>query len=282
MEKKPKELLIQDEGVKELLKILKSQNKKKTGEMLELIALIERLETKLDQVNEEIFTVKKQLEEVNKLKKKKSLKEIIQETVNKLDESCQQMKYKLTQIKTEVKEEARDIVQSVKEKGVLGLDKLAKLTKVKEQLFSMRKSLEKNISHVDVVIDRIDNTNLQLRKTIMNFRNIGRAFTGKEMANIKEKSSSSFEHIIKAPWKIKQECFLSMLNYVDAATKRIDNLSQKTEYIYEKNNYDNIPCIAEESIYNSELFEKSEDSYQKNKEKPQKEVNIQRSSKKKK
>lgn len=278
MDGNPKETIMQDEGVQELLQILRIfQKGKEAGEVFELAAYIDGLGSKLEQVMGELATVKSQLNEIKELNERRSLKEMITDAVEKLEESCMLMKVKLLEVKTEVKEKAKEIVQAVKEKGLLGLNKLSKLPGVRDILSNMKNNLKKNISYVDSVMERIDNAGLHLRKTATDLGNVGRALAGKEMADIKGKSGFSLSDIIKAPWKLNRKCLSSMLNRVDAAIEKVDSLSQKIESMEREKDKDKSPVSYEEErerfikdhvaeggsyVSNSEVFEDFQKSYE--------------------
>lgn len=279
MEGNPKETIMQDEGIQELLQILRIfQKGKEAGEVFELAACIDGLENKLEQVMGEFATVKSQLNEIKEMNERKSLKDILTDAVGKLEENCKQMKEKLFEIKTEVKAKVGETLQAVKEKGISGLNKLSEMLGVRDLLSSMKKNLEKNISHVDSVIERIDNAGLHLRKTAADLGNVGRALAGKDMADIKEKSGFSLGDVIKTPWKMCRKCFSAMLNRVDAAIQKVDSLSQKAESMEREKDKDKSPACYEEErqsfikdhvaegssyISNSEAFEEFQNDYEK-------------------
>ncbi|MFP3154953.1 hypothetical protein LQZ18_11130 [Lachnospiraceae bacterium ZAX-1] len=99
--------MMQDGEIQELLQFLRLfQKEKEAGEVFELVAYIDGLENKLGQVMDELATVKKKFVEIRELNEKKSLKEVLSDTVEKLEENCKQMKENLIEIKNGVKEKA--------------------------------------------------------------------------------------------------------------------------------------------------------------------------------
>lgn len=272
--------MMQDKDIQELLQVLRLfQKGKEEGEVFELVTYIDGLENKLGQVLEELTTVKKQLVEIREINEKKSLKEVLSDSVEKLEENCRQIKESLIEIKNEVREKAKEVVQSVKEKGISGLNKLAGFLGIRDKLSKMKNDLEQNISHVETAMERIDTAGLQFRKAATDIRNVGRALSGKEMAETKEKTRFSLADVIKAPWKMKRKLFGGMLSRVESAMEKAEGLSKKAESIelekgrdkasptsYEEKRQDFIETHVVESgsyMSNSEAFEAFQNAYDK-------------------
>lgn len=272
--------MTQDEDIQELLQMLRIfKHRKEAGEVYELTAYIDSMENKLDQVMCELNTVRKQLEEVKELNEKKSLKEVLTVAVENLEDSCKYMKEQLFKIKQEVGEKAKEVVQSVKDKGISGLNKLSEFFGVGKMLKNMKEKLEQDLAQVNSVMSKIDAAGLEIKKAATSIGNVGRALAGKELKEVKEKKVFSMSDIIKAPWIISEKFYGGMLKLVEGAIEKTENLSKRAEQIKLDNQKDsktyeeqgesfNHSIVAEERGYNSEAFEAFQQSIDKKRMEP--------------
>ena len=117
MEEKRKSMT-KDEMIMELMELLKENGRpKQAADVFESAAYVGMLESKLDQMTNELVQMREELQEMKEQQASKSLKETISEMVDKAQARCQQMKEKLFEAKEEMHNKAAEIVKSVKKKG---------------------------------------------------------------------------------------------------------------------------------------------------------------------
>lgn len=242
--------MTQDNDVLELMSILQLYDRRKEAEKVyELTSYIDSLEDKLNHVIDELNTVRKQLAEIKELSVEKSLKNVLTETAGKLEDSCKEMKDQIFKIKLEVKIKSKEIVKTIKEKGIIGLNQLSEFLGIKKMLKSVKSRLERDMIQVESALEKIDAAGLEMKKAAAGMKNATRALFGKPLTDIKEKNGFSISDIIKAPWKINQKLFAAMLKSVEGAIKNTEILAKEAGQI--KHN------VQKYSKVNEELKEKT-------------------------
>ncbi len=259
--------IVQDADVQELMQLLQLlKRRKEAGELYEIVSYIDSLENKLDLVVGELNTVRKQLEEVKELNERKPLKTALADAVEKLEISCQIMKEQLFEIKKDVKEKAKDVIESVKEKGISGLNQFAEFLGIGNKLKSIKEKLESDLEQVNSTLNKIDMAGLEIKKAATSIGNISRVLVGKELKEVQDKRGFSISDIIKAPWNFNQKCCVSMIKCVEGATEKLESLSEQQEHrkIEKRDNvaaYSNLseatkqPEVAENFLYNGDAFD---------------------------
>lgn len=259
--------MVQDNDVQELMSILQLSGYRKEAEgVYELASYIDSLEDKLNHVVDELNTVSKQLAEIKELNVKKSLKDVLTETAGKLENNCYEMQDQISRIKHEVKVKSQEIVQSAKEKGIIGLNRISEFLNIGRMLKSIKSRLERDMIQVESAIKKIDASSLEMKKAATGMKNAAKALFGKPPADIKEKNGLSISDIIKAPWKINQKLYAGMLKSVEGAIKSTETLAKKAGQIkqndqkspktYEKTKKETALSLAGGSHrYNSEAYE---------------------------
>ena len=114
--------LSKDQIIQELIALLnQNQQKEAANDVFEMATLIDGMGKRLEQVTEELSSVRKQLEKMEQEKADKTLKATVRKAVESLEQQCQKMKEQLFEIKTEVKAKASEIVAEAKAKGKAAL-----------------------------------------------------------------------------------------------------------------------------------------------------------------
>ena len=100
-----------DQIIQELIVLLnQNQQKEAANNVFEMTTLIDGMGKRLEQVTEELVSVRKQLEKMEQEKANKTLKATVCKAVDSLEQQCQKMKKQLFEIKIEVKAKASEIV----------------------------------------------------------------------------------------------------------------------------------------------------------------------------
>lgn len=230
MPKKNKKTLLQEPEIQELLGFLQSYRKfEKAGLIKDLFVQVSELEEKLRQVTEELTVVKGQLDDIKEWNDNKPLQNGMTKAADKLLEGYQQIKEEVTLIRNEIKSKAARIVQEIKEKGEVGLYRMAEFIGVKKKLTAVKEKIEQNIIVIDRAMEKIDISGVRIRQAANYVRNAGRVLAGKESLEVKEKGKIGFEDVLKARWKASRKRNVGMLKKVEGVIASLDSLADRVK-----------------------------------------------------
>lgn len=252
--------LSKDQIIQELIALLnQNQQKEAANDVFEMAALIDGMGKRLEQVTEELSSVRKQLEKMEQEKADKTLKATVRKAVESLEQQCQKMKQQLFEIKTEVKAKASEIVAEVKAKGKAALHKVSEFLGIKDKLESVRENIRKGIGETEQTISKIDSFGSGMREAGQKIANTFRTFTDKETVDYskKEKKFSKTE-LVKKPFEAKKKLFESMERHLDTAIDKVNSLAKESERMKEAEMVEPsmLGAVAEpEFQYGAEAFE---------------------------
>lgn len=112
MKRRNKQLLVENEYVKELLAVLKENPSPSGKDFAEMIAHVGELENRLAEAVEELKTMRQELQQVQN----RSLKAVLQKSCKSLENNISNMRQKLAELKDHIK---RNIIDYV---GGMGMD----------------------------------------------------------------------------------------------------------------------------------------------------------------
>lgn len=223
--------LSKDQIIQELIALLnQNQQKKAANDVFEMVALIDGMGKRLEQVTEELNGVRKQLEKMEQEKADKTLKATVRKVVDSLEQQCQKMKEQLFEIKTEVKAKASEIVAEAKAKGKAALHKLSEFLRIKDKLESVRENVRKSITETEQTISKLDAFGSGMREAGQKIANTFRTFADKETVDYsgKEKKFSKTE-LVKKPFEVKKKLYQSMELHMDAVIDKVTSLAKEPE-----------------------------------------------------
>ncbi len=223
--------LSKDQIIQELIALLnQNQQKKAANDVFEMVALIDGMGKRLEQVTEELNGVRKQLEKMEQEKADKTLKATVRKVVDSLEQQCQKMKEQLFEIKTEVKAKASEIVAEAKAKGKAALHKLSEFLRIKDKLESVRENVRKSITETEQTISKLDAFGSGMREAGQKIANTFRTFADKETVDYsgKEKKFSKTE-LVKKPFEVKKKLYQSMELHLDAVIDKVTSLAKEPE-----------------------------------------------------
>lgn len=217
--------LTKEKNLMELLDLLRKNNMKEAANnIFEMAAYVDVMEKKMDSVLEELVTVKDQLHKMEEREAEKGLKQSLKRAVNKLEQDCEAMKEKLFEVKTEIKAKAGEIVTAAKQKGKSALNKVAEFLGIKKKLENIRQNVQESIADVDKSIGKIDAFGTGMREAGQKIANTFRTFADKPEKEYGEKKFSKTE-LIKKPFQAKRKLLSGILNCVDAAIEKTEQLA---------------------------------------------------------
>ena len=243
--------LTQEEMIQELINLLKINNMvNKANDIYETAAYVDGLEQKLDQVMKELTVVKKQLADIQEQSFIKDFKESLSNMLDKMENRCVEIKAHIFEVKVQMTDKAKEIVQAVKQKGKEALNKVAEFVGIKAKLESIRGKIKEAVIDTNHTIVKIDGLGSGIREAGQKVANTIRTFADKEELDYsqKEKKFSKTE-AIKKPFLVKRKLLEGMELRLDAAIDKVDNLSKNVEISrVEKKSVDNIERVEGEVV----------------------------------
>lgn len=255
--------LSKDQIIQELIVLLnQNQQKEAANNVFEMTALIDGMGKRLEQVTEELVSVRKQLEKMEQEKANKTLKATVCKAVDSLEQQCQKMKKQLFEIKIEVKAKASEIVAETKAKGKAALHKVSEFLGVKDKLESVRDNIRKSIGETEQTMIKLDAFGSGMREAGQKIANTFRTFADKETVDysVEEKHFSKTE-LAKKPFAMQKKLYESMERYLDAAIDKVKSLAKQPELVQEVDMAEPtvLGMVAEQEFqYGAEVFEARE------------------------
>lgn len=255
--------LSKDQIIQELIVLLnQNQQKEAANNVFEMTALIDGMGKRLEQVTEELVSVRKQLEKMEQEKENKTLKATVCKAVDSLEQQCQKMKKQLFEIKIEVKAKASEVVAETKAKGKAALHKVSEFLGVKDKLESVRDNIRKSIGETEQTMIKLDAFGSGMREAGQKIANTFRTFADKETVDysVKEKHFSKTE-LAKKPFAMQKKLYESMERYLDAAIDKVKSLAKQPELVQEVDMAEPtvLGMVAEQEFqYGAEVFEARE------------------------
>lgn len=214
--------LLEDPDIQELLLVLGIFERRNDSRSLtELCEQLDKMNQTMEAVMHEVSGIREQLLQVGE---KKTLKDSLSEIVEQLGEQAQSMKTRLFDIRQEIKEKSREVVQGVLNKGILGLRRMSDFLGIKDKLISLRGIAENNLVKADGAITRMEQAASQTRQAMVDVKNIGRSLAGKEMAEINPEKRHRIEPIVMAPMRTHRNFISTMIGQLDQAISSLDTL----------------------------------------------------------
>lgn len=252
--------LSKDQIIQELIALLnQNQQKEAANDVFEMATLIDGMGKRLEQVTEELSSVRKQLEKMEQEKADKTLKATVRKAVESLEQQCQKMKQQLFEIKTEVKAKAFEIVAEAKAKGKAALHKVSEFLGIKDKLESVRENVRKSIAETEHTINKLDAFGSGMREAGQKIANTFRTFADKETVDYSEKEKKfSKTELVKKPFEAKKKLFQRMEQHLDEALDKVESLAKEPERMKDVDKVEPsmLGAVAEpEFHYGAEAFE---------------------------
>lgn len=214
--------LLEDPDIQELLLVLGIfERRNESKNLTELCEHLDKVNQTMEAVMLEVSGMREQLLQLGE---KKTLKDSLSETVEKLGAQAQSMRTRLYDIRQEIKDKSRAVVQGVLDKGVSGLRQMSDFLGIKDKLISLKGIAENNLVKTDEAITRMEQAASQARQAVVDVKNIGRSLTGKEMAEINPEKRHRIEPVVMAPMKAHRIFISTMIGQLNRAISSLDTL----------------------------------------------------------
>ena len=214
--------LLEDPDIQELLLVLGIfERRSESKNLTELCEQLDKMNQTMEQVMIEVSGMREQFLQVNE---KTSLKDSLSGIVEKMGEQAQNMKTWLYEIRQEIKDKSKEVVQGVLNKGISGLRQMTDFLGIKNKLISMRVLAEKSLIKTEEAITRMEQATGQASQAIADVKNVGRSLAGKEMAEVNLEKQHKIERGVTAPMRAHRKLISAMIRQIDRAIGSIDGL----------------------------------------------------------
>lgn len=171
MKRRNKQLLVENEYVKELLAVLKENPSPSGKDFAEMVAHVGELESRLAEAVEELKTMRQELQQVQN----RSLKAVLQKSCKSLEDNISNMRQKLAELKDHIIEGCQKALSAFKERGTSALDGLSRFFHVKPMLEGIRKAIDNSIRIDDNAVSKIQTLSAEYHQAGRHLKNMGRA-----------------------------------------------------------------------------------------------------------
>ena len=220
--------LTKDEMIMMLMDLLKQNNmQEKSNVMYETAAYIDVLESKLDQMSKELTAMRKQLVEMDNKTLAAGIKEAINKSITKSQIAINDMKEKVSEVKSEMKAKAKSIVDEIKLKGKAALNRVAEFTRLTSKLAYVREGIREGIKETDKTIERINGFGHGMRNAGRQIVNSFRVLAGHEEKESSEDKKMYITGILRSPWGGQKKVYEGMERVLNGAIDKLENLSKE-------------------------------------------------------
>lgn len=210
--------------LKEFFKVLQENgHQREAADLSALLSQFAAMEKQYDTILSELSTVKEQLSTLHDGSYKAAAIKDSQFT-----HSCvARAKAQLTCIKTDLSENIRKALSTVKQHGISALNKAVDFLGIKTALSNMNVDLQASISSTQRSIDRINTIGSELHALNEHTKNLGRALTGKETKELTQRNEDKgVLAAVAKPLKRHKATLEGMEKSVAKVIARVERLEQ--------------------------------------------------------
>ena len=218
------EPIIDNQHVKELLKILRENEAPQMKDLLTVLYKVTAMERQLDNAVSELAAMQKQLDEARAVNHPALA--AMEKAVINTQNFIQDLRDKLTAIKQDIINGCKNAASAFKEKGISALNNLAGFFGIKSALESVRNDLNRTIDHDNKAIGKIETISKNYHEAGKHLRNVGRALLGKEAIQEAKPVGAVAKSFI-APYKAERSCSEKIKKHVEAAIGCMTRLEQR-------------------------------------------------------
>ena len=155
------------------------------------------------------------------------IKEAINKSITKSQIAINDMKEKVSEIKSEMKAKAKSIVDEIKLKGKAALNRVAEFTRLTSKLAYVREGIREGIKETDKTIERINGFGHGMRNAGRQIVNSFRVLAGHEEKESSEDKKMYITGILRSPWVGQKKVYEGMERVLNGAIDRLENLSKE-------------------------------------------------------
>jgi len=215
--------LLENEHVKELLEILRSNNIAAN----DLTEVIKNVTSMGNEINKAITEVSALRRELTALREEQAhpMKSMLAKAADSLMSKLGKVKAGIGSLKNKIIDGCKRAVDSFKDRGVSALSNIAVYFNIKSELESVRNNLNDAITEATSKIAKIEAASEQYHTAGLAVRNIGRAITGREQ--IPEiKPNGKLARLVETPFRSEVRHLSRSLNRANKALAGLDRLEK--------------------------------------------------------
>ena len=222
-------------GVEELLKILIDINQAQSAQSVALLMnYMNDMEEQFHSVMQELSSVKEQLAHMQNTPQTHPVKDALTKLPTKLEEKVTNLKTQFHEIRLDINEKAKQLVENFKEGGITALGNVCEFLGIKECMESLKATFEKGAADMQGSMDKIDAVSAELREVGNHTKNVGKALVGKELKETPQAKQSGFFHNMKKPYQGMKNIYDKGVAGLEKAISKMENLEATAERIGEK------------------------------------------------
>lgn len=228
MEDKP---MTGEEVLQEIIGLLNGNGMQQSANgIYELCAYVDSMTKQMQEMTEELVSVRKQIEEMKEDTFTNNLKKSLSEAADRLENRCNEIKEHLFEVRESIKNKAKDIVADFKMRGKEALNRVSEFVALKEKLTHIRDKVKEGIADTEKTLSKIDAFGTGMREAGQKIANTFRTFADKEEVEYsqREKQFSKTE-LAKQPWKCQLKVYENMKLRLDGAIDKVEDLARDVE-----------------------------------------------------
>lgn len=167
--------LAENEQVKALLAVLEENNAPGYRELAELVSHVSGMERQLIEALGELHDMRRKMQEAED----RSLKSVLQKGYRGLEGNVDAMRRRLLELKGQIVEGCRNMLEDFKERGAVALNGAARFFRLKPALEAVQNVAENSIQACAGAVSRLDAFSKEYHEAGMHLKNMGRSLLGR-------------------------------------------------------------------------------------------------------
>ena len=210
-----------NEQVRALLTLLKENNSPGCREFAELITHVSGMERQLSDALEELQAMRQKMQEVQD----RSLRAVLQKSGRALEENVDVMRQRLLDLKGQIVEGCRNILEDFKERGVAALNGIAGFLRLEPALKAVQDAAERSIQASDRAVSRIDAFSAEFHEAGRHLKNMGRSLMGRD-AETEARENGKIARAFKGAFKIERSFAVAVIKRTEKAQGALGRLGR--------------------------------------------------------
>lgn len=217
--------IAENEQVRALLTLLKENNSPGCREFAELITHVSGMERQLSDALEELQAMRQKMQEVQD----RSLRAVLQRSGRALEENVDAMRQRLLDLKGQIVEGCRNILEDFKERGVAALNGIAGFLRLEPALKAVQDAAERSIQASDRAVSRIDAISTEFHEAGRHLKNMGRSLMGRD-AETEARENGKIASAFKGAFKIERSFAVAVIKRTEKAQGTLVRLGRAAEH----------------------------------------------------
>lgn len=213
--------IAENEQVRTLLTLLKENNSPGCREFAELITHVSGMERQLSDALEELQAMRQKMQEVQD----RSLRAVLQRSGRALEENVDAMRQRLLDLKGQIVEGCRNILEDFKEHGVAALNGIAGFLRLEPALKVVQDAAERSIQASDRAVSRIDAFSAEFHEAGRHLKNMGRSLMGRD-AETEAGENGKIARAFKGAFKIERSFAVEVIKRTEKAQGALGRLGR--------------------------------------------------------